>query len=112
MTPNAAASGQTRTITVGVNSKRYPENVMVQLLKSRPGSSCYSYGYECVGSLTQSVPVRSANRTTDFNFSYTFTSDDAGVGKVTFKAIATINGPRDAQPADNEAIAPSTKVTR
>jgi len=58
------------------------------------------------------VPVRSANRTTDFNFSYTFTSADAQVGKVTFKAVANIFGARDALPADNEAIATPIKVSR
>src|SRR6266581_4025014 len=104
--PVAATVGQTRSIAVGVSSKRYAEVVTVQLLKSVPG------GFEPVGSLTQSVPVRQANRTTDFAFSYTFTGADAQIGKVTFKAVAAINGARDALPADNEAIAPPTKVVR
>ena len=104
--PRSASVGQTRTITVGVNSRRSPERVEVVLWKSVPG------GFEYVGVLTQSVPVRSANRTTDFSFSYTFTSADAQVGKVTFKAIASIVGGRDALPADNEAIASPTKVGR
>ena len=64
-----------------------------------------------VGVLSQFVPVRHANRTTDFNFSYTFTPDDAKIGKVSFKAVATIITGRDALPADNEAIAPPTKVS-
>lgn len=102
--PQAASSGQTRQITVGVNSRRYAETVQVQLFKSVPG------GLQLVGTLTQSVPVRSSNRTTDFAFSYTFTSDDAIVGKVTFKAVATVVGARDALPTDNEAIASPTKV--
>lgn len=102
--PQSASAGQTRRITVGVNSKRYAETVEVQLLKSVPG------GFQFVGSLVQSVPVRSANRATDFNFTYTFTGDDARVGKVTFKAVAFVSGARDALPADNEAIAPPTKV--
>ncbi|MGH2659674.1 MAG: PKD domain-containing protein [Actinomycetota bacterium] len=104
--PNAASAGQTRRITVGINSKRHPETVDVQLLKSVPG------GFQLVGSLSQSVPVRPSNRTTDFNFSYTFTSAEAQIGKVTFKAVALISGARDALPADNEAIAPPTKVSR
>jgi len=102
--PNAASAGQTRRIVVGISSKRYSETVNVQLLKSVPG------GYQSVGSLTQSVPVRPGGRTTDFAFSYTFTADDARVGKVTFKASAGIFGARDALPADNEAIAPPTTV--
>ena len=104
--PKSASAGQTRQISVGLNSKRYPETVEVQLFKSVPG------GYQLVGSLTQSVPVRPANRTTDYGFSYTFTAADAQVGKVTFKAVANIFGARDALPADNEAIAPPTKVNR
>jgi len=104
--PKSASAGQTRGIAVGINSRRYPETVEVQLLKSVPG------GFQFVGVLTQSVPVRPSNRTTDFSFSYTFTSADAQVGKVTFKAVARIVDARDALPADNEAIASPTKVNR
>ncbi len=107
--PNAAASGQTRDITVGISSQRYPENVQVQLVKSVSGSD----GSQLVGTLLQFVPLRPGNRTTDFSFSYTFTSDDASIGKVTFRAVAVIaGGARDALPADNEAIALPTKVMR
>jgi PKD repeat protein len=104
--PQSASAGQTRQISVGINSRRYPETVQVQLFKSVPG------GFQFVGVLEQSVPVRPSNRTTDFNFNYTFTSADASVGKVTFKAVATITGRRDALPADDEAIATPTKVNR
>jgi hypothetical protein len=83
------------------------ESVEVTLFRSVPG-----YGYVFVGTLTQSVPVRPANRTTDFSFSYTFTGDDARIGKVTFRAVATIVNAPDALPADNEAIAPPVKVSR
>jgi PKD repeat protein len=106
LAPQAASAEQTRQITVGLNSRRYPETVQVQLFKSVPN------GFQFVGTLTQSVPVRSSNRTTDFAFSYTFTSDDASVGKVTFRAVATILGARDPLPADNEAIASPTKVSK
>jgi hypothetical protein len=110
--PTAARAGQTRQISVGVNSKRYPETVQVSLLKSLPGN-CFPVGcFEVVGSLTQSVPVRPSNRTTDFNFSYTFTSDDAAIGKVTFAATASIVGARDALQADNQAVSSPTKVTK
>jgi hypothetical protein len=91
---------------VGLNSKRYVETVQVQLYKSVPG------GYEWVGTLNQVVPKRPANRTTDFSFSYTFTAGDAQVGKVTFRAVASLVDARDALPADNEAISLPTKVTR
>lgn len=104
--PNAASSGQTRRIVVSVNSKRYAETVTVQIFKSVPG------GVQQFGSLTQSLPLNPKNGTTDFAFSYTFTDDDAQIGKVTFSAFAQIVGARDALPADNQAIAPPTKVSR
>jgi PKD repeat protein len=105
-TPNAASSGQTRRIVVSINSKRYDESVEVQLFRSVPG------GFQQFGSLTQFVPMSPKNGTTDFAFSYTFTADDATIGKVTFRAVAVVSGARDALPADNEAIAPPTKVSR
>jgi len=105
-TPNAASSGQTRRIVVSINSKRSDETVEVQLFRSVPG------GFQQFGSLTQFVPMNPKNGTTDFAFSYTFTADDATIGKVTFRAVAVISGARDALPADNEAIAPPTKVSR
>jgi len=104
--PQSAKAGQTRQLVVGLNSKRYAEQVRVELYRSVPG------GFVLFGILEQSVPVRPSNRTTDFSFSYTFTKDDATIGKVTFKAVATIVNARDALPADNEAIALPTKVMR
>jgi hypothetical protein len=104
--PESASVGQTRQISVDIRNTRHPETVTVELLKSVPG------GFQHVGSLTQSVPVRLSGRTTSFTFNYTFTDEDAAMGKVTFKAIATLEGARDALPADNEAIASPTKVNR
>jgi PKD domain-containing protein len=103
--PQAASAGQTRQITVGVTDNRNPETVQVQLFKSNT-----SGGFDLVGTLTQSITPRGSNRTTTFSFSYTFTSADAQVGKVTFKVNAAIIGARDALPADNEAIALRTTV--
>ncbi len=104
--PNSASAGQTRGITVGIKNLRYAERVRIELYRSTPS------GYVYVGWLEMTVPVRSGNRTTDFNFSYTFTSEDAKIGKVTFKAVATIQDARDALPADNEAISQPVKVSR
>jgi len=59
-------------------------------------------GFAQVGSLTGSVPVKTADQTTRFAFTYTVTSDDKAIGKVTFRADASIIGHRDALPADNE----------
>jgi PKD repeat protein len=102
--PQSANAGQTRQITVGLSNKRYDETVQVQLYKSGPN------GYEFVGTLQQSVPVRGGGRTTDLKLSYTFTSADAALGKITFKAVAGLLNARDALPADNEAVALPTKV--
>jgi PKD repeat protein len=103
--PQNGSVGQTRQIQVNVFDLRYSETVQVQLLKSVPG------GFEVVGTLTQSISPRGKNQTTPYTFNYTFTADDGNTGKVTFKAIATIVAARDALPADNEAIAPPTKVS-
>ena len=103
--PTTASAGQSRAIVVGIKNKRYGETVEVQLFKGVPG------GFQFVGNVTQPVPLTSGNSTTGFNFNYTFTAADASIGKVTFKAVANLVGARDALPADNEAIAPPTKVS-
>ena len=100
--PQSAQEGKTRTITVDVKSSRYDENVTVQLLRSVPG------GFEPVGSSMQLVRARKG--ATSYAFSYTFRPEDKAAGKVTFKAVATINGSRDALPGDNEIAALPTKV--
>jgi len=105
-TPNSANVGQTKTITVTLRNIAYPETVRIDLYRSTAN------GFEFLGSVTISVPALSGNRTTAANFSYKFTSEDAKLGKVTFKAVATIMGARDAYPSDNEAISLITKVAK
>ena len=102
--PKSASAGQTRSITVYIKNKRYPERVEIQLYKSVPG------GFEWVATTNQNIPVRGGNRTTAVNFSYTFIQGDADIGKVTFKAVVNLIDARDALPGDNEAISPPTKV--
>ena len=105
--PQSARAGQTRQIVVYLRNNRYPEYVQVELYKST------SNGYASVGTIfPQLVPVRQANRTTAFYFSYTFTAEDAYNGKVTFMAMAFIIDLRDALPGDNEAISLPTRVSR
>jgi PKD repeat protein len=103
-TPSSGMTGKTSKISVDIRSNRLPETVQVQLFKSVPG------GYQPVATSTQTLPTR--NRVTTVAFSYTFTQDDAAIGKVTFRALVTILGGRDALPADNEAIGSPTKVSR
>jgi hypothetical protein len=106
--PTTAHAGQTARITVHVADRRYPETVQVELQHSLPPGSGVQFG--TVGTLTQSIPLQSGNRTTPFEFSYTFTSDDASMGKVTFQAVVTIVGARDANPSDNTMTGLFTRV--
>jgi PKD domain len=104
--PQSASAGQSRSIVVGLSNRRYAETVRIDLYRST------ATGFVQFASSTQSVPVRSGNRTSDFAFNYTFTTDDVALGKVTFKAVATIVDRRDALPTDNEAISLPTRVNR
>jgi PKD repeat protein len=96
--PKVGRENRTRQVLIGVNNKDYPEIVRVELWKGTPG------GYQPIGSSLQLVPVTPGKRTTNFVFNYTFTSEDAAIGKVTFRAVAYLQTARDALPADNEAI--------
>jgi PKD repeat protein len=107
-TPQSASSGQTKSLSAAVANLRYADTVQVQLFKSVPGPA----EFELVGTLVQHVPARGRNKPTPFDFSYTFTAGDASVGKVTFKAVATITTARDAVPGDNSAVGPPTRVSR
>jgi hypothetical protein len=100
--PPSAQAGKSKTITVEVRASQYDENVYVQLLRSVPG------GFEPIASSLQLVRAR--KQPTLYLFSYTFRPEDKALGKVTFKAVATISGARDALPADNEVVALPTKV--
>jgi len=103
--PQTARVNQTKAINVDIKNKRYSENIQVNLYKGLPGG-----GEQLIGTLTLYVPAR-ATRPTTFKFSYTYTTADAAVGKVTFRAEATIMDARDALPSDNNAIA-TTLVTK
>jgi PKD repeat protein len=104
--PNSAHVGQTIAVNVYLRNTRYPETVQVDLLKSTPG------GFQQVGSLTQSVPVRPpGGNSTRFAFTNTITQADGTAGKVSFKAVATLLDHRDALPGDNELSSPPVKIT-
>ena len=51
-------------------------------------------------------------KTVTFAFKYTFTSEDAEAGKVSFRAVATIQNARDAAGDDNVATSFPTLVTK
>lgn len=105
--PNVGRVGTSKQLNVVVSNSRYAETVQVAILRSVPGG-----GFEQVGQLTEGVPGRSTRKSTTFSISYTFEPQDATVGKVSFEAVATIISARDANPADNTAIAAPTRVTR
>ena len=108
--PSSGNVGRSRPITVYIKNNRYAETVQIQLYKSNPN---VAGGFELVGSYTQFVPVRPGNRTSTFTFNYTFTAADLSVGKVTFKAVATLVNGHDAIPSDNElSSSPPTLVKR
>ncbi|PSL58441.1 PKD domain-containing protein [Saccharothrix carnea] len=102
-TPAAAAVGETKRVTVRIGSTRYAEDVTVTLHRATPS------GWSEVGRYAQYVPA-SATGGVAFPFNYTFRPDDAALGKVNFRAVATLAGTPDAQPLDNEAISATTAV--
>lgn len=104
--PETARVGETAAIRVGLANDRYPETVQVQLLKSLPEG-----GWRQIGVLTRDVPARRGGRTTDFEFDYTFAPEDAELREVSFRAVATILGARDAVRGDNSFVSLATKVT-
>jgi hypothetical protein len=99
--PQTASVGQNKTISVSVASYRYPEQVQLTLAKSTGG------GFTGVATVTLTVPVEKA---TEYEFSYLIAADDRAIGKVSFRATATIVGARDALPADNSITALATRV--
>jgi hypothetical protein len=103
--PETAMVGEAATIAIGLANGRYPETVQVQLLKSVPEA-----GWRQVGALTQDVPVGRGGRTTDFEFDYTFVAEDAELGEVSFRALATILGARDSRRSDNTFVSLPTQV--
>jgi hypothetical protein len=102
--PTAGRVGQTKPIKVTVANQRLPEYATVVLYRGDPS------GFHEIARATQYVPA-DPNRTVAFPFNYTFTPDDAAIGKVTFRTVVLLaQGVRDVRPIDNEAIAPATTV--
>ncbi|WIY06592.1 PKD domain-containing protein [Amycolatopsis mongoliensis] len=102
--PASAREGDSKPISVDVSNTRYTETATVVLSK-HDGT-----WWREVGRLTLEVPAR-PTRTVRFPFSYTFSPDDAALGKVAFRAELKLDYPvTDARPADNEVIAIATTV--
>lgn len=102
--PASARAGQSKPITVHVANTRYLEKATVTLYKSNDSS------WTEVGRSELEVPAH-PTRKVQFPFSYTFTPQDAMVGKVTFRAVVSLDYPvRDNRLVDNEVIAIATTV--
>jgi hypothetical protein len=102
--PTAGRTGVTKPIEVAVGNTRIPEYTTVVLYRGGPA------GFEEIARATQYVPAR-PNRTVTFPFNYTFSPEDAAVGRVTFRTVITLaQNVRDARTVDNEATAPATTV--
>jgi PKD repeat protein len=103
--PAKATVGETKRVVISVLSGAYPETVNVQLYKSEPN------GYRQIGYLEQFVDVKPDGAPTEFRLSYTYTKEDAAMGKVLFKAYANPVNVREAFPPDNEFISFAVKVS-
>jgi hypothetical protein len=102
-TPGTAVVGATKTLTARIGNTRYAEDVTVRLYRSTPS------GWQEIAHSTQYVPA-SATGAVNFPFNYTFRPEDAALGKINFKAVATLSGTPDALPLDNEVISVTTAV--
>ncbi len=102
--PTSARTGESKPITVHVANTRYLEKTTVTLYRSN-GSS-----WNEVGKLTLDVAAH-PTRKVQFPFSYTFTHEDAAMGKVAFRAVTSLQYPvQDARALDNEVISIATTV--
>ncbi|WP_177320919.1 PKD domain-containing protein [Lentzea waywayandensis] len=102
--PASARAGQSKPITVHVANTRYAERATVTLYKSDGGS------WTEVGRSELEVPAH-PTRKVQFPFAYTFTPQDAVVGKVSFRAVVSLDYPvRDARAVDNEVISIAATV--
>lgn len=112
--PDVGRPGLTRTVTAYIQNTHYPETAIVEFYVSMPG---YYDTWRLVDTKTVSVPARAPRQFTKVSFDYTFTQEDANLGTVNFKGVATIvdengNQVRDALSADNTAISLPVRVRK
>lgn len=103
--PGKGKVGKQSVISVGIGNTRYPETVRVDLFKVTP------QGDVLIGTSVGAVGVMRLKKALSLSFDYVFTSDDAVIGKLPFKAVATIQGARDAVNSDNMQTSPPTLVS-
>ena len=104
--PDKGKVGKPGSVTVGIGNTHYPESVQVDLYKITPS------GAILIDMSIRAVGVMGPKKTVTFPFKYTFTAEDAEAGKVSFRAVATIQNARDAAGDDNVATSFPTLVTK
>lgn len=104
--PDKGKVGKAGSINVGIGNTRYPETVQVDLYKITPS------GGTLIAMSIRAVGVMGPKKALTFPFKYTFTVEDAEAGKVSFRAVATIQNARDAAEGDNVATTFPTLVTK
>jgi PKD domain-containing protein len=102
--PTRARAGRQAKVVVVVESRHKAEIAQVELFRQRGVRE-----WEHAGLQTRPVPARGG---VEVEFTVSFTDADAEVGHVTFSALATLVGAKDATPDDNALIAPPTLVAR
>jgi hypothetical protein len=100
--PASAKVGETGQVEVSVTNTRYAEDVVVELLRQR-----WDGYHDVVGTVRRHVAKDS---TEVVPFSYTYSADDAALGKATLKARVRLTGREDNNPADNERVVQTTVV--
>ncbi|SDF37851.1 hypothetical protein SAMN05216553_101348 [Lentzea fradiae] len=98
--PATATAGSTGDVTVSVSTTRYDEDIVVELLRRLPT------GYWTVVGTADGHVAK--NGTTVVPFTYTYTGEDAAIGKATLKARVRLASGDDNNPADNERVAETT----
>ncbi|WP_439657432.1 PKD domain-containing protein [Lentzea sp. HUAS TT2] len=98
--PATAKVGETGQVDVSVTTTRYAEDIVVDLLRRR------SDGYHTVVGTARGQVAKDG--TVTLPFTYTYTADDAALGKATLKARVRIDGHEDNNAADNERVAETT----
>ncbi|MGW6447375.1 hypothetical protein [Lentzea sp. NPDC055074] len=100
--PATATVGETGRVAVSVTSTRYAEAVVVELLRRR-----WDGYHDVVGTVRGQV---AEDGTLVVPFDYTYSADDAALGKATLKARVRLDGRDDNNPVDNERVVETTVV--
>jgi hypothetical protein len=98
--PATAKVGETGDVQVSVTDTRYAEDVVVELLRQRWD------GYHDIVSTVRGHVAKDGTLTVPF--AYTYSADDAKLGKATLKARVRLDGREDNNPADNERVVETT----